>query len=89
MLATAVAILLGAACGCGEPFRYYLLNTSGCSCPDPADEWRIVFGPATFDEMEKHIRGPFGEEAYGVTKRQYDEFLALIDDAKRFESAEP
>ena len=59
--------------------KYYLLNTSGCSCPSPTETWGISFGPCSFREMTRHIKeGGF----YNATNRQQDEFLAMLDNAK-------
>lgn len=36
--------------------NYYVLNTSGCSCPDPNETWGIVFGPGTLSKIKKEIK---------------------------------
>lgn len=61
---------------------YYLLRTSGCSCPSPEEEWSVAFGPATLAEVRSRLASDAGEpDGYGVTKRQADEFAALCDAA--------
>lgn len=58
--------------------KYYLLSTSGCSCPSPAETWRVEMGPCTLDEIKKRLLA--GEySGYTVPGKQMDEFLALID----------
>lgn len=61
--------------------KYYLLRTSGCSCPSPTEEWYVYFGPCTLREMRKHLMDENKENGYGVTVRQHGEFLALCDEA--------
>lgn len=62
---------------------FYLLNTSGCSCPLPYETWHIVVGPASLDAIEAHLRDEAGEKGYGVTKRQHDEFMELVAEARK------
>lgn len=38
---------------------YYIVNTSGCSCPDPADTWYIVRG-GTKQDIILELNGPNG-----------------------------
>lgn len=65
--------------------RYYLLSTSGCSCPSPEETWRLEIGPATLAEIRGHITD--GKYAgYTLPARQMDEFLALIDGAAKGET---
>ena len=61
---------------------YYLLNTSGCSCPSPSETWNVEIGPATLDEIEVFIRGG-NYQGYTVPKKQMDEFLAALDAARK------
>ena len=59
--------------------QYYLLSTSGCSCPSPSETWRLEIGPATLGEIERHVR--YGDyDGYTVPKRQEDDFLKLLSD---------
>lgn len=68
-----------ALCRLGDD--YYLFSTSGCSCPSPAETWRIEAGPATLAAIRTKIQS--GEyEGYTVPKRQMDEFMALLDEAE-------
>jgi len=60
---------------------YYLLRTSGCSCPRPEEEWGITFGPATLAQVHRHLLDVDKEAGYGVTKRQHDEFMVMVYDA--------
>jgi hypothetical protein len=63
---------------------FYLLNTSGCSCPSPSETWGIVQGPCPLDDIERHVKDNQASGAnYGVTARQFDEFLALVECARR------
>jgi hypothetical protein len=62
--------------------RYYLLATSGCSCPSPSETWRLEIGPATLADIRAHVTsGQY--EGYTVPGRQMAEFLALIDSAEK------
>ncbi len=57
---------------------YYLLNTSGCSCPSPSETWQVMKGPATLSEIRQEIEaGDYS--GYSVPGRQMDEFLAAFD----------
>jgi hypothetical protein len=62
---------------------YYLLRTSGCSCPSPSETWAVHLGPTTLDAIEAHLRdNKTTGAAYGVTDRQFDEFVAMIASAR-------
>lgn len=62
---------------------YYLLNTSGCSCPSPSETWSVQIGPVSLDGMEAALRREeTSGRAYGVTHRQFDEFLEMIASAR-------
>lgn len=62
--------------------NYYLFSTSGCSCPSPSETWRVEMGPITLEGIEKRLAK--GEYAgYTVPGKQMDEFLALIQQAKK------
>lgn len=57
---------------------YYLLNSSGCSCPSPSETWNVEIGPAALADIRKHlVDGKY--EGYTVPGRQMAEFLELID----------
>jgi hypothetical protein len=64
---------------------YYLLNTSGWLCPSPDEEWGIAFGPCSLSDMRTHITSfnNVGVYRYGVTKRQFAEFIAMVDEAEK------
>lgn len=65
---------------------YYLLSTSGCSCPSPTETWRTEKGPATLLEIRKHVvDGDY--DGYTMPKRQLSDFVALLDKASEKESA--
>jgi hypothetical protein len=61
--------------------KYYLLSTSGCSCPSPKETWYIEIGPTTLKQIEKHIKSG-AYEGYTLPKKQEADFLALIEEAK-------
>lgn len=61
---------------------WYLLQTSGCSCPSPSETWGVDIGPATLEEVKKFVME--GEYAgYSVPQRQMDEFLLAFDAAAK------
>ena len=60
-----------------SPGQWGVLNTSGCSCPSPTEEWRsTILGTA--EEVCDWIVGFVGGAEYGMGKRQGDEFTAWI-----------
>lgn len=61
---------------------YYLLSTSGCSCPSPSETWGIEIGPTTLSEIKQHIQSG-NYQGYTLPKKQESEFLALIEEAMR------
>lgn len=65
--------------------KYYLLNTAGYYCPDPAIEWGVVLGPATLDEVRTYLIDATGERGFGVTLRQHKEFMDMVEKAKSAE----
>lgn len=58
--------------------KYYLLATSGCSCPSPSETWRIEIGPTTKAKVKEHILSG-NYEGYTMPKRQLDQFLELFN----------
>lgn len=60
---------------------FYLLGTSGCSCPSPSETWHVQKGPATIDQIREDLLSD-KYEGYSVPKRQMAEFIAIIDRAK-------
>lgn len=63
--------------------KYYLLNTSGCSCPSPTETWVIAHGPVGLEAMKTYLLDVDKVHGYGVTHRQHKEFLDLIRVAKQ------
>lgn len=64
--------------------QYYLLSTSGCSCPSPHETWRIEKGPSSLDDIRKHVvHGDY--DGYTLPKKQANDFLSLLDEAKKNE----
>jgi hypothetical protein len=61
---------------------YYLLSTSGCSCPSPSETWYVNLGPATLAEIKNDIvNGDY--DGYTLPKKQAGDFLALFDTAEK------
>lgn len=59
---------------------YYLLSTSGCSCPSPSETWSIEIGPATLNAIRDHVTSG-NYDGYTLPKKQESDFLSLIDGA--------
>lgn len=59
--------------------KYYVLNTSGCSCPSPTETWSVTFS-GTLDE----VRGFFEryEESFkwGVPVNQKEQFAQAMSE---------
>lgn len=56
---------------------YYLLQTSGCSCPSPSETWSVQ-QKGTLQEIRDSITS--GEyKGYTLPAKKNTEFLALID----------
>ena len=61
---------------------FYLLQTSGCSCPSPSETWRVDIGPCSLSDIRRYLTsGKY--EGYTVPGRQLDQFMAAIDAAER------
>jgi len=59
---------------------WYLLNTSGCSCPSPDETWNVQIGPTTLAEVRKFVtEGEYS--GYTMPKRQMAEFVKALDEA--------
>lgn len=59
--------------------QYYLLSTSGCSCPSPRETWRLEIGPATLAAIEQHVKsGAYA--GYTLPKKQEADFIKLLND---------
>jgi len=54
---------------------YYLLNTSGCSCPDPKETWSCVWGPGKKDALCAEINAYV---EFSVPARQRQQFLEAL-----------
>lgn len=63
--------------------EYYLLHTSGCSCPSPSETWGVQHGPCSLQALREHLK-TIGEpkDGYDVPQRQYQEFVDLCDAAE-------
>lgn len=58
--------------------EFYLLETSGCSCPSPAETWRIIQGPTSLSQIKEClVKGKYG--GYTLPGRKLQDFLDLID----------
>jgi len=58
--------------------KYYLLNTTGCSCPSPSETWHVYMGPSTKAEIRKAIvEGDY--PGYTLPAKKRDAFLEMID----------
>lgn len=57
---------------------FYLLETSGCSCPSPTETWGIVQGPASLSQIKEClVQGKYG--GYTLPEGKLQDFLDLID----------
>ena len=56
---------------------YYLLRTSGCSCPSPSETWWIEKGPSTLDEIKKHVVN--NVDGFGVMYNANEDIINLIE----------
>lgn len=60
---------------------YYLLRSSGCSCPSPSEVWGIECGPTTIAKIREKIEG--GDyHGFSLPKKKLDAFLALLAEAE-------
>jgi hypothetical protein len=57
--------------------QYYLLVTSGCSCPSPTERWSVDIGPTTLPSIYERVKN--GEVFSG---KQQEEFFELIEHAE-------
>jgi hypothetical protein len=60
--------------------QWYVLETSGCSCPSPAEEWQISVGPVAVDGLRAAVDAMRSD--WGPTARQWGEFVAMCDAAE-------
>lgn len=47
---------------------YYIINTSGCSCPSPSDTWGIVLHGSAEDVREWFSKQTYGQYCAAVTE---------------------
>jgi hypothetical protein len=57
---------------------FYLLNTSGCSCPSPSETWGVHTGPTNLGVIQAEVAKSVD---YSVPFRQRAEFDAAIEKA--------
>lgn len=60
--------------------QWYVLETSGCSCPSPKDEWQVSVGPVPVDGLRTAVDSMRSD--WGPTARQWGEFVAMCDAAE-------
>ena len=59
--------------------RYYLLQTQGCSCPDPSETWGIVAGPKSRADLAAVVRA--GEyQGFTLPEHLEVELLKVIEE---------
>lgn len=61
----------------GDGSQFWLLQTSGCSCPSPTETWKIDCGPCSLPEIEAFIRGGY-YSGYTLPKRIEEEFIQAV-----------
>ncbi len=54
---------------------YYIVSTSGCSCPSPSETWGVDFGPATKKEVIAFLESDDNNSCYGP--RSYDPWAGV------------
>lgn len=58
--------------------EYYLLETSGCSCPSPTETWFVQMGPCSLSEIkELMVTGKY--EGYTLPAKLLKDFIDGID----------
>lgn len=62
---------------------WYLLETSGCSCPSPSETWTITFGPDTLKNIRLAVKEDAKNSGFGLTTSQADDFTKMFARAKR------
>lgn len=62
--------------------EFYLLNTSGCSCPSADETWGVPLGPTSLSVVRTFIESG-SYSGYTLPKEQVDQFLAIIDEAMK------
>lgn len=61
--------------------EYFLVQTSGCSCPSPSETWQVVLKGTLQDIREAIQRGDYG--GYTLPEAELSAFLADIEAAGR------
>jgi hypothetical protein len=61
---------------------YYLLQTSGCSCPSPTENAGVVEGPCTLDQIAERIESSIKNDQWGIVFRQAEQFRGMITFAR-------
>lgn len=59
--------------------KYYLLNTSGCSCPSPSETWCVCFGPTKNLKSIYDFIKSGDYQGYTLPKWAEEHLLSLID----------
>lgn len=62
--------------------KWWLISTSGCSCPSPTETWRVEIGPATLKEIRAHVEGGH-YEGYTLPVKQKADFTDMLDRAEK------
>lgn len=58
--------------------EFYLLETSGCSCPSPTETWEIIQGPTSLSQIKEClVKGKY--YGYTLPGKKLQDFLNLID----------
>lgn len=60
--------------------QWYMLETSGCSCPSPSETWSVKVGPVSASGLRAAVES--ARDVYGPTASQWDEFVAMCADAE-------
>jgi hypothetical protein len=61
--------------------KLYLLETSGCSCPDPSETWRVVCGPTTKTQLVKEIKAG-NYQGYTLPKHLEADLILAIENGR-------
>lgn len=65
--------------------EFYLLETSGCSCPSPTETWSITFGPLSLDRLVEEFESDLASRAnWTMPQRQLAEFRATFETARTY-----
>jgi hypothetical protein len=61
--------------------KFWLLATSGCSCPSPSETWRVEAKEVTLTQLRKKLEsGDY--QGYTVPGGQMSQFMELLDAVK-------